>query len=136
MPTPADLQTLINAINWTNNSGQITGPELEQLFNECVTLFGSPGVTLVTTSTTLAITTDIGLQRTVSVAAMVANLPSSAIAGQAFKVEDLVGNLQAFPVTVTPPAGHTIVGRATFVMNEDYQSTTFRYYGSNIWSVS
>lgn len=43
MATPADLQALIDAVNWANNSGQITGPELQTLFDECVTLFSGGG---------------------------------------------------------------------------------------------
>lgn len=89
---------------------------------------------IVTASTTLAVAANTGLNRTVGVAAMVANLPAVPI-GQPLVIDDLACNLQAFPVTVTPPAGQTIVGRATYVMNEDCQSATFRYFGSNIWGV-
>jgi len=99
---------------------------------------GSGTARIVTVSTTLAVlSTDqyIGLQRAVSPAAMVANL-SPANIGQSFTIEDLVGNLFNFPVTVAPPAGTTIGGRSQYIMNEDFQSSTFRYYGSNIWSVS
>jgi len=78
----------------------------------------------------------IGLNRVAGLAAMVANLPGAAQVNQEFVLEDLAGNFNAFPVTVTPPVGHSIAGEATWLMNVDRGSNKFRYYGSNIWSVA
>lgn len=94
---------------------------------------------IVTASTTLNIAlTDyaIGLSRTVAPAAMAANLPAvtDANIGEEWVIEDLAGNFSGSPITVTPPAG-TIAGRPNFILNEDRQSATFRYYGSALWSV-
>lgn len=97
---------------------------------------------IVTASTTLALLASdyaVGLARTVAPAAMVANLPdlsaSAQYLGKEIVVEDLADNFFSFPVTVTPPGGQTIAGLATFVMNIDRQSSTFRWYGSNLWGL-
>lgn len=105
-------------------------------------LQGATAVTarIVTLSGVFTMTTAdgaVGLQRTSSVAASSTTLPSGTAIGQAYQIEDLVGNFQAFPVTVTPPGGHNIAnlpGAAT--LNVNRQCATFRYYGSNTWSVS
>lgn len=93
---------------------------------------------IVTVSTALTVlTTDyaIGLNRTAAPAATAAALPNGAVAGDEYVIDDLAGNFNAFPVTVSPPAGHTIAGLATWVCNVDRSSNGFRFYGSNIWSV-
>jgi hypothetical protein len=78
----------------------------------------------------------IALQRTVAVAPQIANLPTGAQNGQEFELQDVVGNLNAFPVTVTPPAGHNIANEATFVMAIDRQSARFKFFFPNTWSVA
>lgn len=78
----------------------------------------------------------VGLSRTTSLAPSSVVLPSDASVGQAFKIEDLAANFQAYPVTITPPAGQTIASLTSFVMNVNRQSTEFAFYGSNVWSVS
>lgn len=94
---------------------------------------------LVTSSAALNITTAeyaIGLERTVAVAPMVINLPPGAQNGQEFVVEDVIGNLNANPATITPPAGHNIANEATYVMNVDRSSKKFRFYAPTTWSVA
>jgi hypothetical protein len=96
---------------------------------------------VVTVSTALAIGTAdyaIGLARVAAPAAVAATLPGGAANGQEFVIEDLVKNFNAFPVTVTPPGGDNIIGRAYYVCNLDGGSWTFRKYvqgGSSTWSV-
>ncbi len=97
---------------------------------------------IVTVSTPLVISAAdyaIGLNRTVGVAAVAASLPGAAQNGQEFELADLSKNFNAFPVTVTPPAGDSIAGDATFVLNINKQVARFKKYtqgGSAIWSVA
>lgn len=80
----------------------------------------------------------IGLNRpTIGLAATQGTLPAATI-GQAFVVEDLAGNFDTANcgVTILPSAGTTFAGRANFQMTERRQSALFRFYGSNLWSVS
>lgn len=96
---------------------------------------------VVTVSTPLVIAvTDyaIGLARVAAPAAVAASLPPGAANGQEFVLEDLVGNFNAFPVTVSPPAGDNIIGQANYVLNINGQSAKFRKYaqgGTSTWSV-
>lgn len=92
---------------------------------------------IFTASTPLAILrTDyaIALNRSAALAAIAVTLPADAVVGQEFVLEDIAGNLAAFPATITPFAG-TIRGAANWVMNEDFQSAKFRRYAGNLWSV-
>lgn len=97
---------------------------------------------LVTSSATLNLTLQhraIGLFRTTAVAPMTINLPSDADSGHEVFIEDLAGNLRAFNATVTAPAGETIAALPTFVMDEDFQGVTYRFYTDGIiriWSRS
>ena len=110
-----------------------------QLQQALAVLAGSRAVRVVTASVDPAIElTDyrIGFERTVGVAATPALLPNPGTnIGQSFKLVDLVGNFNAFPVTISPPATHTIAGLATFVLNEDRQAAEFCFWGTGIWSV-
>lgn len=87
-------------------------------------------------------TTDaaVGLQRTTSLATSSTTLPSGTAIGQAYEIEDLAGNFQAFPVTVNAPAGQNIANLpgspSAAVLNINRQCATFRYYGSNVWSIN
>lgn len=98
--------------------------------------------TIFTTSTGITLNPNsfaIGLLRTAAVTATAVALPTTAAGlqvGQEIEVADLAGNFNAFPVTVTPQAGHTIAGLASYIMNVDRMVGKFRYYGSAIWSVS
>lgn len=82
----------------------------------------------------------LALLRTVGVAAMSITLPAGARNGATVVIEDVFGNLLAAPVTVAAPAGgETITGAASYVMNRNFQSTTFRLYDNGvtrIWSRS
>jgi hypothetical protein len=92
---------------------------------------------IVTSSAALAVLiTDyaVGFNRTAGLAATAVALPAAGV-GQEFVFEDLVGNFSTYPVTLNPPVGQTIAGLATFVLNEDRQSASVRYYGSNLWSI-
>jgi hypothetical protein len=97
---------------------------------------------IVTTSTTLTLAiTDsvVGLNRTAGPAAMIVNLPTvgaGLLPNQDFEIQDLAGNFNAFPVTVTAPTGHTIVTVQTYVMNQDAQGAIFHYYSGTNWGVS
>ena len=138
--TPAQILALIASTIVTNGVGAITAANLAPILNAIVNLFTttSPASRIYSASTTLAIAvTDfrIGLQRLVNLNAMTAQLPLSAAIGQEFVLQDLAGNFSQYPVTVLPPAGMTIVGRASYVMNEDNQTSRFAFYGANIWGV-
>lgn len=80
----------------------------------------------------------IGIARTVAPAAISGQLPTLTDdqIGQEFVVEDLVGNFNAYPVTIVAPSGQAIVGRAQWVLNRDCQSAKFTWYGNNLWSVA
>lgn len=138
--TPTQILDLINQYIVSNGVGGITGPILNNILAQIVNLFTttSPNVTrLVSSSSTLdVLVTDqfIGLQRNFNLAAMSIALPYFPV-GQAVKFTDLVGNLAAYPATIVPPGGQTIAGKPYYVMNEDFQSATVRYYGANVWSI-
>ena len=76
----------------------------------------------------------VGLNRTAGLANSSTTLPATAQAGQLYSIEDLAKNFNAYPVTVNAPAGMTIAGAASVVLNVNGQCGQFRFYGSNIWS--
>lgn len=82
----------------------------------------------------------LALLRTVAPAAMSITLPAGARNGATVVIDDVAGNLLAAAVTVTAPGGgETITGAATYVMNRNFQSTTFRLYDNGVtrvWSRS
>jgi hypothetical protein len=138
--TPAQILALIASTIVTNGIGGITAANLAPILNAIVNLFTttSPAARIYSASTTLTIAvTDfrIGLQRLINLNAMNAQLPPAAAIGQEFVLQDLAGNFSQYPVTVLPPAGMTIVGRASYVMNEDNQTSRFAFYGANLWGV-
>ena len=138
--TPAQILALIASTIVTNGIGGITAANLAPILNAIVNLFTttSPAARIYSASTTLTIAvTDfrVGLQRTINLNAMNAQLPLAAAIGQEFVLQDLAGNFSQYPVTVLPPAGMTIVGRASYVMNEDNQTSRFAFYGANLWGV-
>lgn len=90
-------------------------------------------ITLSGAFTTFVSDYSIGLQRTSGVAASSTTLPDMAV-GQDLWIEDLVGNFQANPVTVTPFAGTTFAGLANVVLNINRQCARFRRYDNNVWS--
>jgi hypothetical protein len=77
----------------------------------------------------------LAMARTAGVAATTATLPATAALGQKFRIADVVGNFQAFPVTALAPAGHNIAGLASIVMNVNRKSVEFEYHGSATWGV-
>lgn len=98
-----------------------------------------PGVAarIITASSALTIlVTDYSIffNRTSGVTPTPLTIPIGFAIGQAFKVFDVVGNFNANPVTVTPPAG-TIASAASWVCNIDKGTWTFTYAGSDIWGV-
>lgn len=98
-----------------------------------------PGRIVTSSALLTMLSTDyaIGLQRTAGVAAQVVNLPTTGLqVNQEFRLDDLVGNFQAHPVTLTPPAGHNIAGEATWVLNVNRGCWMPRYYGSNAWGIA
>ena len=138
--TPAQILALIASTIVTNGIGGITAANLAPILNAIVNLFTttSPAARIYSASTTLTIAvTDfrVGLQRLINLNAMNAQLPLAAAIGQEFVLQDLAGNFSQYPVTVLPPAGMTIVGRASYVMNEDNQTSRFAFYGANLWGV-
>jgi hypothetical protein len=94
---------------------------------------------IVTASTTLNMVASdyaIGFNRTAGVAAMIVNLPATPAVNQEFRLGDLAGNFNADPITLTPPAGHSIAGAATWVMNVNRGVWIPHYYGSSIWDIA
>jgi hypothetical protein len=103
----------------------------------------SSAAAIVTSSAALNLTLiqrSIALRRSAAPAAQAINIPAGALNGHEIIIEDVFGNLQGFPATVTPLGiGETIVGAANYVMNRNFQSTTFRLYDdgvTRIWSRS
>lgn len=82
----------------------------------------------------------IALLRSAAPAAQAINIPAGASNGKEFIIEDVFGNLQPFPVTVTPlGVGETIAGAGAYIMDRNFQTTTFRLYDdgtTRIWSRS
>jgi hypothetical protein len=96
----------------------------------------TPSRTITSSATLNILITDyaLAIARVAGIAVMVANLPTCSI-GQRFKIADVVGNFQGFPVTATPPGGHNIAGEASIQLNVNRMSAIFQYHGSSTWSV-
>lgn len=77
----------------------------------------------------------IGLNRSTSLAESSTVLPSNPNPNQLFTILDLAGNLQAYPCLVQAPATFSIAGLAEFMMNVNRQNISFRYFGSNLYSL-
>jgi len=97
---------------------------------------------IVTASGAFTMTTNdaggrVGLNRTTSVAVSSTTLPTAAIAGQTYVIQDLARNFQAFPVTVNFPSGQVGPGSVlSVVLDINGQSASFSYYGSNQWGMN
>lgn len=78
----------------------------------------------------------IGLNRTSGLGTSSTTLPSNAVAGQTYTLQDLAANANAYPITVNAPGGMSIAGLSAFVMNVNRQTVSFTYYGNNIWGVA
>lgn len=97
-----------------------------------------PGRIITSSATLLMNTSDyaIGLNRTASLAAMTINLPTINLPqNYECRIDDLAGNLQRYPATVTPPGGHTIAGENSWTLNVNRQGASFFFYGSSLWGV-
>ncbi len=93
---------------------------------------------LITASTNLAVLlTDyrVAWARVAAPAALNATLPAGAVIGQSFRLGDVQGNANAFPITVLPQGGQNIAQRANYVISVDRQWAEFAFLGSNTWSV-
>lgn len=112
---------------WT--AGQAAAMVQQIQFNP-TRIIASSGA-FVTTSADYA----IGLNRTSGLAASSTTLPSNASVNQPFKYSDLVGNLNAYPLTILAPATFSIAGLSEFVMNINRQTVTFTLYSGNVFSV-
>jgi hypothetical protein len=127
-------QTGLDVLDDGNLAGFIT-----KLTSAIVVGAGVKPIRTITASSALAILlTDyrLILQRTAGVAALNATLPAGAAHGQSFKLIDVVGNLNADPVTVLPQAGQNIAGRADFVMNIDRMAAEFALCNDGVtWTV-
>lgn len=78
----------------------------------------------------------IGMQRVAAPAATTATLPSGAQIGQVFRIGDIQGNANQYPITVQPDAGHNIAGLPggwEIVTNRGWAQ--FRWTGNNTWSL-
>ncbi len=100
----------------------------------------SPSRTVSTSGAFTLTTADangtVGLNRTAGVGVSSTTLPAAASPAQTYTIEDLVGNFNAFPCTVNAPGGMSIAGLSAFVMNVNRQSSTFTYYGANLWGLN
>jgi hypothetical protein len=97
-----------------------------------------PSRTLTTSVATPILLTDyrVGWNRTAGPAALTATLPAGAAVGQSFKLGDIKGNMNQYPITVAPQAGQTIANLpGNFVMNVDRAWWEFCYMGGNTWSL-
>ena len=94
----------------------------------------------ITTSGAFTMTTadafgGVGLNRTSSPSASSTTLPAGASNGQTYAIEDLANNFNAYPVTVSAPAGTTIGTASEVELNVSGQCAIFRFYEpGNVWS--
>jgi hypothetical protein len=99
------------------------------------------GTTVVTASgsftTPTGLTVKVGLKRQSFLGNSSTSLPSSPADGTVVKYVDLVGNFQAYPVTVNSSGGGaTIAGEASWTLNVNRSTTSFTFYASaNSWGV-
>jgi hypothetical protein len=73
----------------------------------------------------------IGLYRASSPATSTVVLPPNAINGYSLTIDDLYGNFQQYPVTVSAPTtspAQTIANQNSITLNVNRQSVTFRFY--------
>jgi len=94
---------------------------------------------IVTSSANLNINVSdyaVMFSRTAGVAVTTATLPSGATVGQKFRLGDLAGNFQAFPLTIAAPIGHSISGYSSMPVNVNHRTVEVEYHGSSLWSIS
>lgn len=91
--------------------------------------------TALTTPITASATTDYFLCINLSAPGpSIVNLPATPATGLTFLIKDCAGNGASENITVTPATG-LIDGSATFVVNQNYQSTAVTYDGTQ-WRVN
>jgi hypothetical protein len=140
----ADALTVVRAQEGTTGLSWLAGDLFNQLWTagQAAAMQQSslltPARIITASGAFTTLTTDagggIGLNRASSPAVSSTTLPTLAVAGQVYAYEDLAGNFNPFPVTVSYPAGHTgPEGAITQVLNINKQSSAFRYYGTNQW---
>lgn len=104
-----------------------------------IQLLGSaPPTRIVTASTNFTLDANdgvVGLNRTAGLSALTITVPTPLFVGKSYTIEDLAGNFFSYNVTLQLPVGMTVRGANTFVLNQNFQSATLRYYGSDLWSI-
>lgn len=97
----------------------------------------TPSRTVTSSANFNVLVTDyaIAMARVAGVAVTSATLPGAAAIGQKFKIADVVGNAQPFPITLLAPVGHNIAGLDRAVINVNRRSAVVQYHGSSTWSV-
>ncbi|SRR6266550_1267283 len=126
------------ALNWLAGDffiHQLTAGQMQSFLQSAASPSAPRIITLSGVFTTNSTDGTVGLQRTTSLAASSTTLPGGASIGQMVAYSDLIGNFQAFPVTINAPAGMTISNQSTIVLNKDHMRAAFTYYGSNVWDV-
>lgn len=117
----------IFANQWTAGSAAAM---LQQAQAEPVTIITASGAFITTSNDG-----SFGLARVSALAASTTTLPSDAADGQVFTYEDLIGNFNAYPLTISAPAGMNIAGESSWKCNANRGSWSFRFYGSNTYGV-
>jgi len=112
---------------WT--AGQ-AGLMVQQIEFNPTRVIASSGVTAMTNADYA-----LGFSRTAGVAASSTTLPSNASINQPFKFSDLVGNFNAYPLTISAPATFSIAGLPAFVANVDRMTVTMTLYEGNLFSL-
>lgn len=97
----------------------------------------TPSRTVTSSANFSILVTDyaIAMARVAGVANVTGTLPATAAIGQRFKVADVVGNAQLFPIAVAPPAGHNIAGLPQVSINVNRRAIELQYHGNSTWSV-
>ena len=126
------------ALNWLAGDffiHQLTAGQMGSFLQSVASPTAPRIVTLSGVFTTNSTDGIIGLQRTTSLAPSSTTLPGGASIGQVVMYADLVGNFQAFPLTVNAPAGMTLSNQSAIVVNVNHKKVSFTYFGSNVWDV-
>lgn len=97
----------------------------------------APSRTITSSANFNILTTDgaIAMARVAGVAPTTGTLPSGAVAGQKFRIADVIGNFNANPFTLVPPAGHNIANLSQIVINVNRKTVEVMYHGNSTWSI-
>lgn len=140
-----DVVTLVRAQEGTTAQSWLAGDLFANLWTagqaaDMLQVAQSSPARIVTASGVFVMTSAdafgrVGLNRLTSVAVSSTTLPADASQGDVYRVEDLASNFNAFPVTVSYPAGMSGPGGSpSATLNVNKQCAAFAYYGSNLWS--